>query len=139
MSAFVELTVITIGISLIIMLMYRFLTKPEEIRKIKNEIKHYKELMNKAHKNGDVKGAQKYMSEMMKLNNEHLRHNMKPMLLSMIFVVVVLGYVSKAYSDVVVTLPFALPFFGREMGWFWWYIIVSITSTLVFRRMLGVE
>ena len=139
MTGFIDLTLISLAISFVIMVMYRFLTDPKEIKKIKAEIKHYKSLMNKAQKSGDTAGMQKYMGEMMKLNQQHLRHNMKPMLVSMVFVIVVLGYLKSSYSGFSISLPFALPFFGNEMSWFWWYVIISFASTLVFRKMLGVE
>ena len=44
------------------------------------------------------------------------------------------------FEMLVAQLPFALPFLGSYLTWFWWwYLFLSIPSTLVFRKLLGVE
>ncbi|RLJ03389.1 MAG: hypothetical protein DRP11_00725, partial [Candidatus Aenigmatarchaeota archaeon] len=43
-----------------------------------------------------------------------------------------------ALSRTIVNLPFALPFIGDKLGWIGWYILLSVTFTQVFRKLLGV-
>jgi len=41
-------------------------------------------------------------------------------------------------KQIVVNLPFSMPFYGNKLGWLGWYILVSIPMTTVFRKALGV-
>ncbi|NIO23019.1 MAG: DUF106 domain-containing protein [Candidatus Aenigmarchaeota archaeon] len=89
-------------LSLIITVMYRIFTKPGEIRKIKEEMKFYREKANEAQKRKDTKKSQEYLSEMMKASQKQFKMNMKPMFVSMIVVIFLLGFVHQTYSGVVV-------------------------------------
>ena len=48
------------------------------------------------------------------------------------------GQTIVSFAPDIVTLPFALPFLGGTISWFWWYILVSIPVNIVFRKLLGV-
>jgi len=41
-------------------------------------------------------------------------------------------------KQIVVNLPFSMPFYGNKLGWLGWYILVSIPLTTIFRKALGV-
>ncbi|RLJ00536.1 MAG: hypothetical protein DRP03_00400 [Candidatus Aenigmatarchaeota archaeon] len=139
MTQILELTILSIVISFITMLIYRLMTDPKKMKEIKDNLSHYKKLFNKAQKSNDMEKAQKYMGEIMKLNQHILRINMRPMLISMIIVILAITYLGNVYKGITIALPFSLPFLGKEIGWFWWYVIVSFSSTLVIRNILGVE
>ncbi len=98
----VEIFIWAMALSFIITLVYRIFTKPEEMRKIKEEMKFYKEKSNEARKRKDMKKAEEYMSEMMKVSQKQFRMNMKPMFVSMIIVIFLLGFVHQAYNGVAV-------------------------------------
>lgn len=89
-------------LSFIITVVYRIFTKPEEIRKIKEEMKFYKEKANEAQKRKDVKKSQEYLSEMMKASQKQFKSNMKPMMVSMIVVIFLLGFIHQNYSGIVI-------------------------------------
>jgi len=89
-------------LSLLITAVYRFLTNPEEMRKIKEEMKFYREKANEAQKRKDTKKAQEYLNEMMKASQKQFRKNMKPMMVSMIVVIFLLGFIHQNYSGVVI-------------------------------------
>ena len=40
-------------------------------------------------------------------------------------------------GKVIVNLPFAFPFFGDNLGWLGWYILISIPSAQIFRKLMG--
>ena len=58
----VDIFVWAMVLSFIITLSYRFLTKPEEMRKIKEEMKFYKEKSNEARKNKNMKKSEEYLA-----------------------------------------------------------------------------
>jgi len=91
-----------IFLSLIITVIYRVFTKPEEIRKIKEEMKFYREKANEAQKRKDTKKSQEYLSEMMKASQKQFKSNMKPMFISMLVVIFLLGFIHQSYSGIVV-------------------------------------
>lgn len=43
------------------------------------------------------------------------------------------------FSRIVVLLPFSLPYFDNDFGWFMWYFLTSLILTFVFRKIVGVE
>jgi len=206
-------------LSFLISLIYRVFTKPAEIRQLKKDMKFYREKANEARKQKDLKKANEYMNETMKLSQKQMRHTMKPMFITLGLVFIILGFVNQNYSgvvvettavdestafghfayadfnhslkaervdsaikitldandngdfsddtshpqgelfsvgnadwvaeplsmnqtrmDIAVRMPFNVPFFGMNyLGWLFWYILISLPATWIFRKALGVE
>ncbi len=229
MTPFLGITLISIALSFTISVIYRVLTKPDEVRKAKQDMKFFKKKMSEAQKAGDKDKASEYASEMMKASQMQMKHSMKPMMATMILFIFLLGWLNGNYGGVsadlgknpdatfdyagmeheinyvkaagedgsgftigvdldddgqfsqeetfdrgevfsykgaywranpamegffmfatekedsvhfemlVAQLPFELPFLGSYLTWFWWYLFLSIPSTIVFRKLLGVE
>jgi len=97
-----DILIWAVVLSFVITVIYRIFTKPEEMRKLKEELKFYREKANEAQKRKDTKKSQEYLSEMMKVSQKQFRKNMKPMMISMIVVILLLGFIHQAYSGVVV-------------------------------------
>jgi len=207
---FEEVFLVTLGISVVIAFVYRALTKPEEMRKVKKDMEHYKEEAKKAQKAGDREKMNQFMNEQLKASHRMFSLNMKPMLLSMLFFFILLGWLAGQYGGfdvdlqdspdsfmhegveyalsvqteqvngqeqvvginiddqhysnndialfggdswhvvlagtdiirfnlIMVHTPFSVPFIGSELNWFWWYIVITVPATMLFRRLLGVE
>lgn len=143
-----ELFLWSVGFSLVLALIYRFLTKPEEMRRIRRDLEFYKKKMNEAQKNGKQDEMKKYLDMSIKANQEYMKFNMKPMIFSMILFLVLLSFLNTAYANLVVPLPVSLPVIDwtfpfihliMEYNWFWWYLVVTVPFTYVFRKLLGVE
>ena len=82
MSAFIEITLISLALAFVLSLLYRFLTKPGEMRRIKKEMKFYQDKSKEAQKAGDTAKANEYMKDMMKASQQQFKQNMKPMMAS---------------------------------------------------------
>jgi uncharacterized membrane protein (DUF106 family) len=136
---FIELTVVSIILTIIIVIITRILTNPAEIRKLKSQMEFHKGKANDAQKSGDAKAAQEHMKGMMSASQKQFGHNMKPMMVTMMLVIIVLGWMSTTYKSVSVTLPFNFPLWGSDMGWFWWYVLIGLPVNMAFRKLLGVE
>lgn len=139
MSAFLELTLVSVIISFVSVVITRLLTKPETIRKIKSEMEFHKKKSNEAQKSGDVKAAKEHMNKMMGASQQQFSHNMKPMMVTMVVIIAALGWITSTYGKVTVGLPFNFPLWGSDMGWFWWYVWVSFPINMAARKLLGVE
>jgi uncharacterized membrane protein (DUF106 family) len=111
----IEIFLWALLISFIISLIYRIFTKPEEIRQLKKDMTFYRGKLKEAQKNKDTKKMNDYSSEMMKLSQKQMKHNMKPMFITMGVVIILLGFIHNAYSVVAVETPQTG---GEGMGYF---------------------
>ncbi len=89
-------------LSFLVALIYRLFTKPEQMRQIKADMKLYREKSKEAQKQKDLKKANEYMSEMMKLSQKQMRQTMKPMFITLGVVLILIGFINQAYSGVAV-------------------------------------
>lgn len=141
---FIWSLLLSLGLSII----YRILTKPAEIRRIKEDVKVHREKMKALQKEGKQEDVNKALSEMMKLQQKQMKASMKPMIVSLLIFFVVLGVMREAFSTAAIQLPFTLPlisysfpfvFLRDSIGWLWWYVLITIPFTFMFRKLLGVE
>jgi uncharacterized membrane protein (DUF106 family) len=95
-----EIFLWSLGLALVLSGLYRIFTKPEEMRQIKKDMAFYREKSKEAQKNKDIKKANEYMSDMMKLSQKQMRINMKPMIIGLGIVLILLGFISQAYGGV---------------------------------------
>jgi len=139
MTAFEEVSLISVGLSLLLALLYKFLVNQGEAKRVKEEMKFYREKISKAQKEGNTTEVSKMSSDMLKASQKQLRLTMKPMLASLLIFGVVLSWLGSVYVNVVFPLPFNAPFAGTDLSWFWWYVIVTVPFSIFFRKLLGVE
>ncbi|MBI4895336.1 MAG: hypothetical protein HY831_02470 [Candidatus Aenigmarchaeota archaeon] len=43
------------------------------------------------------------------------------------------------FSRIVIETPVAIPFIGKDLGWIWLYIMLSIPLTIVVKKLMGVK
>ena len=134
-----EVLIISLALSLLMVILTKLLTNQDEIKKAKREMKFYQEKIKKAQKAGDNQTVSKLSNDMLKASSKQLRQSMKPMLVSLIIFVIALGWLAAEYGELVINLPITLPFLGAELNWFWWYLIIVLPTSFIFRKMLGVE
>ncbi len=111
LSPFMIITLLSVGLSLTITIIYRVLTKPEEVRKMKDDMKFYKDKMNQAKKEGDNAKMNEYASEMLKASQTQFRMSMKPMIVTMMLFFMLLGWLNGNFGGV--TASFAGDTEGR--------------------------
>jgi uncharacterized membrane protein (DUF106 family) len=100
LNPFVTLTLVSVALSLAISVIYRVLTKPHEMKKIKDDMKFYKQKSTEAQKKGDKEAAAKYASEMLKASQSQFRFTMKPMMATMLLFFLLLGWLHANYGGV---------------------------------------
>jgi uncharacterized membrane protein (DUF106 family) len=230
MTPFITITLLSLGLSAAITAIYRVLIKPEKMRKMKDDMKFYKEKMNESKKAGDMAKMNEYATEMLKASQGQFRLTMKPMLATMLMFFLLLGWLnanfggvsadfsggkqprflygggnytmaydnateggftvyvdfdgSGSYADggakpevfregqvyemdgaywrpvqattgflffqtpksgavrfdmLIAKSPVEIPLIGGYLTWFWWYLFLSVPSTIAFRKIAGVE
>jgi len=133
-----EIFLWSLGLSLLTILVSRFLGNQTELKKAKKEMEFHRDKASKAQKSGDLKKANEHMSEMLKASQKQFRHNMRPMMLSFVIFIVALGWLNTTYANAVVKSPVPIPLVGSELSWFWWYILLVLPMSLVFRKLFDV-
>lgn len=134
-----EVLIISLVLSLIMVLLTKVLTNQEEIKKAKREMKFYQDKIKKAQKSGDKDTVSKLSNDMLKASSKQMKQSMKPMFVSLIIFVIALGWLAGSYGELLVGMPITLPFLGNQLNWFWWYLIIVLPTSFIFRKMLGVE
>jgi len=107
---------------------------------LKRNMEEIKENLTEAQKEGNKENVNKFLSELMKVNNQYLRHSFKTLIISLLIVSLFLPWLAQKYQGLTVaTLPFNLPFIGSGLNWLYWYIFVSLAVGWLIRKLLGAE
>lgn len=130
---------VSVMMALLLTVLNRLLVDQTKIRLIREELKKLRTEMKKAQDGKDEKKMKKVMAKNMELSHKQLTMTMKPLMYSMVFVFMVLPWLRHTFADLAVSLPVGLPIIGNAVGWLGLYIIVSMPSTVVFRKALGVQ
>ena len=137
---YVSVLIISVILTLTVLGINRLLINKNIAKEIKTKMEEIKENLNKAQKLGDKENANKLVNEMMKTNNEYMKHSFKALIVSMLVISLILPWVGQKYKGLAVaTLPFNLPFIGHSLEWLWWYVLVSITLGWIANKLFGVS
>ncbi|MFQ5976184.1 MAG: EMC3/TMCO1 family protein [Candidatus Hydrothermarchaeales archaeon] len=133
--------VVSIFVSLVITVATAKLVDQELMKKYKKKLKTYQDQMSKVQKKGDTKKLQKVQGKMMGLQGEMMKLSFKPMIYTMIPIVVIFGWLGHTIPRevVVATLPFSIPKYGTTLGWLGWYIFASIPTSSLLKKILNIE
>lgn len=138
LPAYQEIFLLSIGLSLAMTLASKFLANQSELKKVKKDMEFYREKSTKAQKAGDRKKATEYTSEMLKASQKQFRYTLKPMLFSFMIVIVAASWFGTVYGDVKILSPVNIPFLGSELNWFWWYVLIVVPFSTMFRKLLDI-
>jgi uncharacterized membrane protein (DUF106 family) len=117
------------------------------LKKLKEKMSKQQERLKAAQKKHDTKQANKISKEMMGMQSTMMSQTMKPMLYTFVPIIIIFGWL-RQYPDLrnfieiqgyFVTLPFALPHFGSQLGWLGWYIMCSFPASSLLRKILKMD
>ena len=135
---YVSVLIISALLTFAVLLINRLLVNKNVVKEIKTKMEGIKENLNQAQKLGNKEHANKLIDEMMRTNNQYMKHTFKALIVSMIVISLFLPWVGEKYKGLTVALlPFNLPFVGASMEWLYWYILVSITLGWIANKLLG--
>jgi uncharacterized membrane protein (DUF106 family) len=113
---------VSVLVSLFVSAVNYFVLNKERMREIRARQKSLQEEM-KQHKDNPQK-MMELQKEMFSHMGESLKHSMKPMLITFIPIILFFPIVRAA----LVTTTIA-------STWFWWYLVTSLVSSMVFRKL----
>ncbi len=135
----IGISVIATLLSFLFALIYRFTIDIRKMRTLKKKSRELKIKMDEARKKGDHKELKYLWEKSMRLTREQFAMGLKPMMLTLALVVLVFPLLKKTYNGVSFALPFQIPFVGHDIGWLGLYIIISIPTSMLFRKLLKVD
>jgi uncharacterized membrane protein (DUF106 family) len=136
---FIEVLIISVLMSLTTVLISKFATNQSAIKSMKAEMKSLNAKIKKAQKSGDSKEISKHSGELMKLSGKQMQMNMKPMMVSLVFYAGLFWFFGVYYLDLIVMSPVSIPFIGNNLNWFYWYLLIVLPGSFLFRKLLAVE
>ncbi|MDI6826411.1 MAG: EMC3/TMCO1 family protein [Candidatus Aenigmarchaeota archaeon] len=128
------------GISIFSSLINKKVLGTEKARETKKRMQDVRSEMLEAQKSGDKKRMNECLTELMKINSEYMRLSLKPMVISLILVIIILLFLRNTYTGMVVaTIPNTLPVVGGiKLDWFWWYFISTLIVSMTVKKILGI-
>ncbi len=139
MNGMLEVLWIAVSLAIVMAGIQRVLQRPTEMRALKQKQADIKRQLDEAKRSSDKRAIDQAMTELLKVSQQQLKLSMKPMLLTTLIFFTAFVWLSRAYADLQIAIPFTLPFIGSQFGWFWWYLIIVIPATQIFRKVFGVE
>jgi uncharacterized membrane protein (DUF106 family) len=136
---YMEVLLVSMAMSLTSVLISKFATNQSIIKNLKAEMKSLNERIKKAQKAGNTGEMNKLSGDLMKLSGRQMQQNMKPMMISLFFFLAVFWFLGTFYSELIVPSPINIPFIGNQLGWFYWYLIIVLPGSFLFRKLLAVE
>lgn len=124
---------LSIVLSLLVTLSYKYLTDQVIMREHKKELKKLQKQMKAAR--GDTKKVSELSKKSMEVNMKYMRQMMKPMLITIVPFLLIFQYLRSAFDS---TIILTLPFWPHTLGWIGTYIVLSMIFTTAFRKILDV-
>jgi uncharacterized membrane protein (DUF106 family) len=115
----------------------RLIVKKDLLEDIKKRMEEIRENLTLAQQAKNLEAVEKWMKELVKVNNQYVKSTFKGLVIAIAVSVVVFPWVSSRYSGAVVELPFVLPMVGNSLTGIYWYIFVSFIVGWVINKLLG--
>ncbi|MBI3413095.1 MAG: DUF106 domain-containing protein [Candidatus Aenigmarchaeota archaeon] len=136
---FFALTIISVSMSSVTTIFYKIFVDQVQMKEVRKNMETYRDAANAAQKEKNIEKMNEDVSKMMELNRKYFFLSIKPLLLSLVVFAVVFPWMGKEFVGVLVKLPFTVPFVGNEMGWFGWYFLLAVPSSLIMRKLLDIQ
>jgi len=121
-----SIIIIALAITFLSMLITKKFTNQIKMKELKERQKACQKLMKDV--KGDMPKMQKVQADMMACSAEMMKMSFKPMLITFIPFLILFYWIRGIYG-------------GEEpilAGWFWYYLVVGIASSFIFRKLLKV-
>jgi len=122
-NAKVSIILFGVIISLIIILVTKYMTDQVKMKELKAKQKEFNKTLKEV--KGDVKKEMEVSSELMKHTLEMFKHSMRPMIITLLPLLVFFWWLRQIFTDVLA-------------HWIWYYIGASIVSSIIFRKVFDV-
>jgi len=126
------ISLIAFGVTSISSLIRSAVLDKDKLKEHKEKIKEHQANLKEATKKGDTKKAQKIQGELLDVTMQNLKHGMKPMMYTMLPIILIFGWVRKHYAGI----EWVVQLGGFQLGWFGWYFINAILISSILNKLL---
>jgi len=116
--------IISFAMSFLISLVNNFVLDKDRMRVLKARQKTIQDEMKEHQKNGNHDKVMELQKEMMSGIGETFKHSFKPMLITIVPIIVLFGIIRSTFTETAIA--------GT---WFWWYLAGAIISSMVWRKV----
>lgn len=118
--------ILSIGVTFLMTLVTKFFTDQIKMKELKER---QKELQKKSKESrNDIKEMEKINQEILTISMEMMKHSFKPLIITLVPLLLLFGWARKAF----IATPLG-------SSWIWWYLGVSLISSMIFRKILKVH
>ncbi len=132
-----------IGISLIITVLitlaYKFLTNQQRMKELKAEVKDLQAKMKESKEDKDK--LMQLNQQAMGKNLEVMKHSLRPTLITFIPIIIIFSWLRNTYLPAgdLFSWNADIILFGSGIGWLWTYILCSFIFSLIIRKVLKIQ
>lgn len=94
-----NISLISFGVVLLSTIVRYFTLDKEKMKESKKRMKEHKDKMKEAQKKGDTQALKKHQSNMLSESMENMKHGMKPMIFTMIPMLLIFGWMRGTYGE----------------------------------------
>ncbi len=107
-------------------------------KKMKELEKKIEELKKQKNKKDFEKESMKLLEKQSEYMSKYMRHSMKPLIVSIAIAIIILPWLNENYKNAIVfIIPKFVPLIGGQgLAWIWWYIICSLTVSIIGKLLL---
>lgn len=123
-----KLSIVLIGIAItffITLINYFFMDK-DRMREIKGKQKEIQKQIKEHQKAGNHDKMMELNKELFSHTGEIMRHSLKPMLITIVPIIVLFGFIRNVYATTEIA-----------SSWFWYYLGSSIVGSITFRKLFN--
>jgi uncharacterized membrane protein (DUF106 family) len=135
----VGVIIISVLLTFLITLFYKFFTNQELMKALKKELKSLQKEMKTLKE--DPEKFMKAQKKAMQKNLEYMKHSMKPTLITFIPLILIFGWLRFRFADAgdVIVWGFNIPLFGTGLGWLGTYFFSAVISSIIFRKLFKIS
>jgi uncharacterized membrane protein (DUF106 family) len=141
-GATVFILILSLGLSLMALIIQRLMIDVKGLRARQLEISKYDREKLKATRAGDKRTLAKLKREELRINQmrmQNTKEQFKTMPVLFVPFILIFWIFSALYgNEVVAVLPLSLPLMGNKLSFFWWYFIAYSAVNLPLSRVFGV-
>ena len=121
----ISIILIALGVSFFVSIIQKYFGNQERMKEIKQKQKDLQKKMKEHQKDGNHDKVMELQKEMFSHMGETFRHSLKPMIITMIPLLILIWWLKDIFN----------PILGG--WWLAWYIGASLVFSLVFRKVLN--
>ncbi len=122
----VSIILISLTITLLITLVNFFFLDKEKMRGIKARQKELQVKMKEHQKAGETDKIMELQKELFSSTGEMMKHSLKPMLITMIPIIVLFSFIRNVYAETIIS-----------SSWFWYYLVSALAGSMLFRKIFN--